>query len=257
MIRVWMSVLASLRALVGTVLQEHSRPSPCPPGHDPRVPAHVCSRTHSTVSVDADKGLCGNPASCARERCADCSYPLSCCAPCCLATVTLLQDNGEGRAKTAQADGDASIYVMPKSGPFAPETVQRYRKTNTFRPGLGPATRTRHRPLSPIGTLPDQSRRSVAVCHAGAGFRSLHGLDGGAPGLPEQPSSGRRGGRLRDLLQCGALRGFLDFLAERHQPSGRQWRGLLHDLPSGPRGWRDGLGACDRWQEQRTRPIRH
>ena len=39
------------------------------------------------------------------------------------ATVALLQETGEGRAKTAQAEGDAPIYVMPKSGPFAPETV--------------------------------------------------------------------------------------------------------------------------------------
>ena len=36
------------------------------------------------------------------------------------ATVAFLQVTDEGLAQTAQAEDETPIYVMPKSGPFAP-----------------------------------------------------------------------------------------------------------------------------------------
>lgn len=102
------------------------------------------------------------------------------------ATVALLQDTGEGHAQSAQAEGEAPIYVMPKSGPFAPESVaipQNEYISAWARSGHSNASSTSFSYWNAAGSIPPV----CAVCHSGAGFRSLHGLDGSGPGLPAQP----------------------------------------------------------------------
>lgn len=102
------------------------------------------------------------------------------------AIVALLQHTGEGRAQTAQADGEAPIYVMPKSGPFAPERIailQGEYIAAWARSGHSNAASESFSHWNVDGVIPPV----CSVCHSGTGFRSLHGLDGSAPGLPAQP----------------------------------------------------------------------
>jgi hypothetical protein len=102
------------------------------------------------------------------------------------AFVALLHDTGEGRAQSALADGDATIYVMPESGPFAPEAIaipQHEYISAWARSGHSNASSTSFSYWNDTGSIPPV----CAVCHSGAGFRSFHGLDGGASGLSAQP----------------------------------------------------------------------
>ena len=102
------------------------------------------------------------------------------------AVVALLQDTGEGRAQSAPPADAAPIYVMPKSGPFAPERIeipQREYIAAWARSGHSDAASGAFSNWNDAGVIPPV----CSVCHSGAGFRSLHGLDGSAPGLPTQP----------------------------------------------------------------------
>ncbi len=91
-------------------------------------------------------------------------------------------------AQTSQAQDAAQTppYVMPKSGPFSPDTVAI--QQNEFiaawaRSGHSDASSLAFSYWNEAGTIPP----TCAVCHAGAGFRSFHGLDGSTPGRPAVP----------------------------------------------------------------------
>lgn len=102
------------------------------------------------------------------------------------AAVALLQDTNEGRAQTAPAPDAAPIYVMPKSGPFAPERIaipQGEYIAAWARSGHSDAASVPFSYWNAAGVIPPV----CSVCHSGAGFRSLHGLDGSATGLPAEP----------------------------------------------------------------------
>lgn len=88
-------------------------------------------------------------------------------------------------AQTAE-DGEAPVYVMPKSGPFTPEqiAIPQSRFIDAWaRSGHANAASESFAHWNAEGTIPP----ACAVCHAGAGFRSFHGLDGSEPGLPAHP----------------------------------------------------------------------
>ena len=81
---------------------------------------------------------------------------------------------------------ETPIYVMPKSGPFAPEQVavpQSDYITAWARSGHSDASSPSFSHWNDAGAIPPV----CAVCHSGMGFRSFHGLDGSTPGLPESP----------------------------------------------------------------------
>ncbi|HRN62949.1 MAG TPA: hypothetical protein PLF73_10860, partial [Luteimonas sp.] len=80
----------------------------------------------------------------------------------------------------------AAIFVMPKSGPFAPEPASIAQRAATdawARSGHSDAASLAFSNWNEAGVIPP----FCAVCHSGTGFRSLHGFDGSAPGLPEHP----------------------------------------------------------------------
>ena len=88
-------------------------------------------------------------------------------------------------AQTAES-GETPAFVMPKSGPFAPEQIaipqSRFIDLWT-RSGHADAASESFAHWNADGVIPPV----CAVCHSGAGFRSFHGLDGSAPGLPAEP----------------------------------------------------------------------
>lgn len=96
----------------------------------------------------------------------------------------------------AQPAGDATAiealdqalrpHVMPPSGPFRPDQIdvaQAAAIAAWARSGHSDATSESFAHWNDEGEIPPV----CATCHAGAGFRSFHGLDGSAPGLPEHP----------------------------------------------------------------------
>jgi len=100
------------------------------------------------------------------------------------AGVALLKNAGESHAQEGAAE--APIYIMPKSGPFAPEQVavpQSDYIAAWARSGHSDASSISFSYWNDAGAIPPV----CAVCHSGMGFRSFHGLDGSAPGLPEAP----------------------------------------------------------------------
>ncbi len=85
-----------------------------------------------------------------------------------------------------EANGETPIYVMPKSGPFAPEQVaipQSEYIAAWARSGHSDASSVSFSYWNDAGSIPPV----CSVCHSGVGFRSFHGLDGSTPGLPEHP----------------------------------------------------------------------
>lgn len=105
------------------------------------------------------------------------------------AAAALLQHTGMVRAQSAQqggAGGEAPIFVMPRTGPFAPEQVaipQSAYIAAWARSGHADGSSVSFSYWNGAGAIPPV----CAVCHSGAGFRSFHGLDGSAPGLPAAP----------------------------------------------------------------------
>ena len=114
-----------------------------------------------------------------------------------LACVALLGPGHPLQAQTAEDAGEdieidldddevALPYVLPESGPFNPEKIKVENSqaiADWFRSAHADAAAEAFRHWDE-----DEEIRPVcSVCHAGAGFRSYHGLDGSAPGVPEQP----------------------------------------------------------------------
>ncbi len=100
------------------------------------------------------------------------------------AGVAMLKSVDESHAQESPAE--TPIYVMPKSGPFAPEQVavpQSDYIAAWARSGHSDASSSSFSHWNDAGAIPPV----CAVCHSGMGFRSLQGLDGSARGLPEAP----------------------------------------------------------------------
>lgn len=97
------------------------------------------------------------------------------------------QTSGTGPEISAEAaTADQPIFIMPRSGPFSPQTVAvpNARVIAAWaRSGHSDSSSEAFRHWDEDGVIPP----NCATCHSGAGFRSLHGLDGSAPGLPENP----------------------------------------------------------------------
>lgn len=104
-----------------------------------------------------------------------------------LAGITHAQDQTAAPSPEIEAIAEnLEVFVMPRSGPFQPDTI-RIENQAAIRDWAG----SRHSDASSeafahwndSGEIPPV----CASCHSGAGFRSYHGLDGTAPGLPEAP----------------------------------------------------------------------
>ena len=114
-----------------------------------------------------------------------------------VAGVFLLGRPESGIAQQARADAaetpaapseDEALrpYVIPKGGPFHSEEIA---VANTAaimawaRSGHSDAKAPAFTHWDAEGAIPP----ACSTCHSGAGFRSFHGLDGSAPGLPDTP----------------------------------------------------------------------
>ncbi|MCK8462485.1 cytochrome C [Aliiroseovarius sp. S1339] len=78
------------------------------------------------------------------------------------------------------------MFNMPKSGPFAPETISIPNAKAIAawsRSGHADAASESFSHWNEEGEIP----ANCATCHSGVGFRSFHGLDGSPKGLPEDP----------------------------------------------------------------------
>lgn len=76
-------------------------------------------------------------------------------------------------------------YVMPPAGAFRPDQIsieQSEAIADWARSGHANASSESFTHWNEDGEIPPV----CATCHSGAGFRSLHGLDGSTPGLPEE-----------------------------------------------------------------------
>lgn len=77
-------------------------------------------------------------------------------------------------------------YVIPDGGPFHPERIAIDNSraiADWHRSGHADAASESFSHWDEDGAIPP----NCAVCHAGAGFRAFHGLDGSEPGLPAEP----------------------------------------------------------------------
>ncbi len=89
-----------------------------------------------------------------------------------------------GQAETESLDV-LQPYVMPPAGAFRPDRIsieQSAAIADWARSGHANASSESFVHWNEEGEIPP----ICATCHSGAGFRSLYGLDGSAPGLPEQ-----------------------------------------------------------------------
>ena len=106
-----------------------------------------------------------------------------------LGLPALAQDAGDAGDETdeiGRIEEALRPYVMPESGPFRPDQIavgQAAAIAAWARSGHADAASASFTHWNDAGEIPP----ICSTCHSGAGFRSLHGLDGSAPGLPEQP----------------------------------------------------------------------
>lgn len=100
--------------------------------------------------------------------------------------------DGMARAQDTTSGAEAAneatdpIFVMPKSGPFTPESISIPNAgaiAAWARSGHADALSRSFTHWNDEGEIPPV----CSTCHSGVGFRSYHGLDGSAKGLPEQP----------------------------------------------------------------------
>lgn len=93
-------------------------------------------------------------------------------------------------AQTTAPDTGVTIgvntFVMPRSGPYAPDQVaipNARAIAEWIRSGHADASSEAFTHWNQDGAIPPV----CSVCHSGQGFRSFHGLDGSASGLPAAP----------------------------------------------------------------------
>ena len=95
-------------------------------------------------------------------------------------------DDSSAAPAIKQLEEALEPYLMPKSGPFRPDQIaigQAAAISAWARSGHANAASESFSHWNGDGEIPPV----CATCHAGAGFRSLYGLDGSAPGVPEHP----------------------------------------------------------------------
>ncbi|SFD84693.1 cytochrome c3 family protein [Roseivivax sediminis] len=91
-----------------------------------------------------------------------------------------------GAAPAAGNEDTIRPYVIPEGGPFHPEqiAIENSRAiADWHRSGHANAASASFSHWDEEGAIPP----NCSVCHAGAGFRAFHGLDGSEPGLPAEP----------------------------------------------------------------------
>lgn len=84
------------------------------------------------------------------------------------------------------APGPEPAYSLPSMAPLAPEKIAIDNAAEIAawaRSGHANAASESFAHWNPDGEIPGV----CATCHSGAGFRALYGLDGGQPGIPQQP----------------------------------------------------------------------
>ena len=104
-----------------------------------------------------------------------------------LSSPVLAQSAGEGPEIEADAAiSDQPIFIMPRSGPFSPETIAipNARIIAAWgRSGHSDFTSEAFTHWNEDGAIEPE----CSFCHSGIGFRTYHGLDGTVPGIPETP----------------------------------------------------------------------
>jgi hypothetical protein len=105
-------------------------------------------------------------------------------------TAGLAQSTGPassaGSGSETPASGDAPAFVLPRSGPFAPEQIAIPNAAAIAawsRSGHSNSAAEAFSHWNKEGAIPPV----CATCHSGIGFRSLYGLDGSEKGPPEEP----------------------------------------------------------------------
>lgn len=105
-----------------------------------------------------------------------------------LVFISAAQAQEGGSPETTGLDSSDDVlhpYVMPRSGAFRPDQIaieQSAFIAAWARSGHANASSESFAHWNEDGEIPPV----CATCHSGAGFRSLYGLDGSTPGLPEQ-----------------------------------------------------------------------
>lgn len=102
-------------------------------------------------------------------------------------TASLAQDPAESPSPEIESIAEQlEIYVMPGSGPFRPDRIAIANQnaiTSWARSGHSDSTSEAFAHWDEDGEIPPV----CATCHAGAGFRAYHGLDGSDPGPAQSP----------------------------------------------------------------------
>ncbi len=102
-------------------------------------------------------------------------------------TVSSAQDQSESTSPEVEAIAEElELYVMPQSGPFRPDQINIANQTaigNWARSGHSDSSSDSFSHWNEEGEIPPV----CATCHAGAGFRAFHGLDGSEQGPAQSP----------------------------------------------------------------------
>jgi hypothetical protein len=102
-----------------------------------------------------------------------------------ISAQTVAQPAGSG-PEIGTAEGGGAVVIMPRSGPFAPETVA----VPNARVIASWARSGHSKADSPAFTHWNEDgeiRAECATCHSGIGFRDYHGLDGSPAGPLDHP----------------------------------------------------------------------
>lgn len=84
------------------------------------------------------------------------------------------------------AEDGQPVFVMPRTGPFSPQSIAIPNARIIARwseSGHADASAEAFRHWDEEGAIDPE----CAICHSSVGFREFHGLDGSAPGVPENP----------------------------------------------------------------------
>lgn len=103
-----------------------------------------------------------------------------------LSGAAAAQQPAEAPAEIGVLEQALRPYVMPQSGPFHPDRISPGNSAIIAawaKSGHADSRSESFAHWNDAGEIPPV----CSTCHSGAGFRSLHGLDGSAPGLPDQP----------------------------------------------------------------------
>ncbi|PJE29894.1 hypothetical protein SAMN06297129_2693 [Pseudooceanicola antarcticus] len=85
-----------------------------------------------------------------------------------------------------ETEAPLTPFVLPDAGPFLPKDLGP-ENNEAIAAWIGSAHADNASEAFTHWDEDGEIRPNCSVCHSGAGFRSFHGLDGSAPGLPESP----------------------------------------------------------------------